>query len=135
MAACPGAAMRLIRRKHIPCSADFGDEEYLYELEISSANLLSLKATPFMIGRLKPRTLPLIIGYVPKTLDSQKRSLVDFLFGEYFQGVTPLPDTTPYVTDLDDGETETQVEKAIIDSSAYSDNPPEPAAGAVGRRL
>src|SRR6185312_13019502 len=57
----------------------------------------------------------------------------NLLFAEYFQGVTPLPDATPYVTDLDNGETETQVEKAIIDSSAYSDNPPEPAAGTVGR--
>ncbi|HVX13045.1 MAG TPA: DUF4214 domain-containing protein [Pirellulales bacterium] len=61
--------------------------------------------------------------------------LVDFLFGEYFQGATPLPDTAPYVTDLDNGETETQVEKAIIDSSAYSESPPEPAAGTVGRAL
>jgi hypothetical protein len=37
--------------------------------------------------------------------------------------------------DLDNGQTETQVEKAIIDSPAYSDNPPEPAAGTVGRAL
>jgi hypothetical protein len=61
--------------------------------------------------------------------------LVNFLFGEYFQSVSPLPSTAPYVTDLDQGQTETQVEKAIIDSSAYSSNPPEPAAGSIGRAL
>jgi PKD repeat protein len=66
--------------------------------------------------------------------------LVDFLFSEYFNGVTPLPDATPYVADLDGapgvgGQTETQVEKAIIDSTEYNTNPPEPAAGAVGRAL
>ena len=61
--------------------------------------------------------------------------LVDFLFGEYFNGVSPLPPTQPYVTDLDAGQTETQVEKAIIDSSDYNANPPKPAAGSVGRSL
>ncbi|HVX12713.1 MAG TPA: DUF4214 domain-containing protein [Pirellulales bacterium] len=61
--------------------------------------------------------------------------LVNFLFGEYFLGVSPQPDATPYVNDLDVGQTETQVEEAIIDSSAYRSNPPEPAAGAVGRAL
>ncbi|HVX14132.1 MAG TPA: DUF4214 domain-containing protein [Pirellulales bacterium] len=60
---------------------------------------------------------------------------VDFLFGEYFQGASPLPDATPYVTDLDNGQSETQVETAIIDSSAYGEFPPEPATGAVGRAL
>jgi hypothetical protein len=48
---------------------------------------------------------------------------------------TRMPDATPCITNLDNGQTETQVEKAIIDSSAYSDNPPEPAAGAVGKAL
>jgi hypothetical protein len=61
--------------------------------------------------------------------------LVDFLFGEYFNGVTPLPSTAPYVADLDGGETETQVEKAIIDSPDYDNNPPEPAVGTGGRAL
>jgi hypothetical protein len=65
----------------------------------------------------------------------QHVNLVDFLFGEYFKGVSPLPSTLPYVTDLDNGETQTQVEKAVIDSPDYSNNPPEPAAGAVGRAL
>lgn len=61
--------------------------------------------------------------------------LVNFLFGEYFLGVSPQPDPTPYVHDLDVGQTETQVEEAIIDSSDYRSNPTEPAAGAVGRAL
>jgi hypothetical protein len=61
--------------------------------------------------------------------------LVDFLFGEYFQGVSPLPDATPYVTDLDNGQTETLVEEAIIDSPAYGENPPKPSAGAADRAL
>lgn len=45
--------------------------------------------------------------------------LVDFLFGEYFNGVTPQPSAQPYITDLDYGQTETQVETEIIDSPAY----------------
>jgi hypothetical protein len=63
--------------------------------------------------------------------------LVDFLFGEYFHGVSPLPSIDPYVADLDFplSQTETQVEKAIIDSPEYQTAPPEPAAGSVGRAL
>jgi hypothetical protein len=61
--------------------------------------------------------------------------LVDFLFGEYFNRVSPLPSTQRYVADLDAGQTETQVEKAIIDSTDYSNNPPAPAAGKVGKAL
>jgi hypothetical protein len=61
--------------------------------------------------------------------------LVDFLFGEYFNGASSLPSMAPYVTDLDNGQTETQVEKSIIDSPDYSNNPPQPAAGAVGKSL
>jgi uncharacterized protein (TIGR03118 family) len=61
--------------------------------------------------------------------------LVDFLFSEYFNAVSPLPSTAPYVAALDAGQTETQVEKAIIDSPEYSNNPAAPAAGAVGRAL
>jgi VCBS repeat-containing protein len=60
--------------------------------------------------------------------------LVDFLFGEYFQG-TAAPDPTPYVALLDNGETQTQVEQAIIDSPDYRNSPPTPAAGTVGRAL
>lgn len=61
--------------------------------------------------------------------------LVDFLFGEYFNGLSPLPPTQPYMADLDAGQTETQVEKAIIDSPEYTDNPPKPSAGSVSRSL
>jgi hypothetical protein len=45
------------------------------------------------------------------------------------------PDATPFVTLLDNHQTQTQVEQAIIDSPAYLNAPPEPAAGAVGRAL
>ncbi|HET6880312.1 MAG TPA: hypothetical protein VFI31_09165, partial [Pirellulales bacterium] len=61
-------------------------------------------------------------------------ALVDFLFGEYFQDNTNS-DPTPFVTLLDNGQTQTQVEQAIIDSTAYQNDPPEPAAGAVGQAL
>jgi hypothetical protein len=47
IAARPGAAMRLISRRYIPSPADFGDEEYVYELEITDANVLALRATTF----------------------------------------------------------------------------------------
>jgi hypothetical protein len=57
------------------------------------------------------------------------------MFGEYFNGVSPLSSPQPYVTDLDKGETETQVELAIIDSPDYRNNPPQPAAGTVGKTL
>jgi hypothetical protein len=61
--------------------------------------------------------------------------LVDFLFGEYFNSISPLPSTQPYVAGLDAGESETQVEKAIIDSPVYSGSPRQPAAGSVGLAL
>jgi len=61
--------------------------------------------------------------------------LVDYLFGEYFKGVTPTPDPTPYVNLLNSGETQTQVEQAIIDSTAYDNTPPQPAQGTVGTAL
>ncbi|HVX62303.1 MAG TPA: DUF4214 domain-containing protein, partial [Pirellulales bacterium] len=61
--------------------------------------------------------------------------LVDSLFSEYFNGIHPLPDKTPYVTDLNNGDTETAVELKIIDSQQYRDNPPAPAAGTVGKAL
>jgi hypothetical protein len=91
----------------------------------------------YWVGLMSPPTNATRLQIASQFYDTHEKhvDLVNFLFGEYFQGVTPLPDTTPYVTDLDNGETETQVEKAIIDSSAYSDNPPKPATGAVGRAL
>ncbi|HVX10740.1 MAG TPA: MBG domain-containing protein [Pirellulales bacterium] len=91
----------------------------------------------YWVGLMSPPTNETRLQIASQFYDTHEKhvDLVDFLFGEYFQGVSPLPDTTPYVTDLDESETETQVEKAIIDSSAYSSNPPEPAAGAVGRPL
>ena len=52
-----------------------------------------------------------------------------------FNEVSPLPSKLPYVADLDGGQTETQLEKAIIDSPDYSNNPPMPASGAVGKAL
>lgn len=63
--------------------------------------------------------------------------LVDFLFSEYFNGISPLPSIDPYVADLDfpSNQTETQVEKAILDSPQYQSAPPQPAAGSVGRAL
>jgi VCBS repeat-containing protein len=63
--------------------------------------------------------------------------LVNFLFSEYFSGVSPLPSTQPYVADLDFplSQTETQVEKAIIDSPDYRSNPPAPAVSTVGKPL
>jgi hypothetical protein len=36
---------------------------------------------------------------------------------------------------FDAGETETQVEQAIIDSPAYQSTPPEPSLGTVGKAL
>lgn len=60
--------------------------------------------------------------------------LVEFLFSEYFQGST-APDPTPYVNQLNQGQTRTQVELAIIDSLQYQDTPPQPPAGSVGRAL
>jgi hypothetical protein len=66
----------------------------------------------------------------------QHMNLVDFLYGEYFNGAVPTSaQSQPYVTDLNAGQTETQVELAIIDSSVYRDTPPEPAAGTVGVAL
>jgi hypothetical protein len=64
----------------------------------------------------------------------QHVDLVDFLFGEYFNADT-VPDSAPYVALLDGGETQTQVEQAIIDSTQYRNTPPPPAAGTVGRAL
>lgn len=63
--------------------------------------------------------------------------LVNFLFSEYFNGATQLPSIDPYVADLDfpSNQTETQVEKAIIDSPEYRSMPPEPVAGTIGRAL
>ena len=61
--------------------------------------------------------------------------LVDYLFGEYFKGVTPTPDPTPYVNLLNSGETQTQVELKMINSLVYSNAPPEPAVGKVGSAL
>ncbi|HVC96606.1 MAG TPA: LamG-like jellyroll fold domain-containing protein [Pirellulales bacterium] len=62
--------------------------------------------------------------------------LVDYLFGEYFgnQNSTPAQ-AQPYVTDLNDGQTRTQVELDIINSPEYLDAPPEPAAGTLGIAL
>lgn len=64
----------------------------------------------------------------------QHTLVVDFLFSEYFLGVTP-PDPTPYIDELNAGETQTQVELNIINSPAYANNPPKPAAGTVGLAL
>ncbi|HVA47496.1 MAG TPA: DUF4214 domain-containing protein [Pirellulales bacterium] len=64
----------------------------------------------------------------------QHALVVDFLFGEYFLDVTP-PDPTPYIDELNAGVTQTQVELNIINSPAYANNPPEPAAGTVGLAL
>jgi hypothetical protein len=91
----------------------------------------------YWLGLMSPPTSETRLQIASQFYDTHEKhvDLVDFLFGEYFQGVTPLPNATPYVTDLDQGQTETQVEKAIIDSSAYSSNPSEPAAGTVGRAL
>ena len=62
--------------------------------------------------------------------------LVDFLFGEYFNNPNPTPpQAQTYVNDLNDGETRTQVELAIINSPSYSGTPPEPVAGTVGIAL
>lgn len=61
--------------------------------------------------------------------------VVDFLFSEYFLNVSPTPDPTPYIDELNAGETQTQVELSIINSSAYANNPPLPAAGTVGLAL
>jgi hypothetical protein len=62
--------------------------------------------------------------------------LVNFLYGEYFNGATPTAaEAAPYVADLDTGQTETQVELAMIDSAPYQNTPPEPAAGSVGTAL
>ncbi len=41
----------------------------------------------------------------------------------------------PFIQRLDDGQTQTQIEQAIIDSAAYQNAPAEPVAGAVGRAL
>jgi hypothetical protein len=61
---------------------------------------------------------------------------VDFLFGEYFGNPNPTPaQAQPYVTDLNNGQTRTQVELAMINSPTYSEAPPEPAAGMVGIAL
>lgn len=65
----------------------------------------------------------------------QHAMLVDFLFSEYFQNVTPTPDPAPYIDQLNAGQTETQVELNIINSPTYHDNPPRPAPGAVGIAL
>lgn len=60
---------------------------------------------------------------------------VAFLFSEYFLNVSPTPDPTPYIDELNAGQTQTQVELNIINSPAYSNNPPQPAAGTVGIAL
>jgi hypothetical protein len=66
----------------------------------------------------------------------QHTKLVDFLFGEYFGNPNPNPiDVQPYVDLLNAGETQTQVEQAIIDSSQYRSTPPEPAPDMVGDAL
>jgi hypothetical protein len=66
----------------------------------------------------------------------QHVNLVDFLFGEYFDNSNPTAaQAMPYVDDLDAGQTQTQVELAIINSPDYSNAPPEPAAGTVGLAL
>ncbi|HVC98603.1 MAG TPA: DUF4214 domain-containing protein [Pirellulales bacterium] len=58
--------------------------------------------------------------------------LVDALFGEYFDDPNPTPaQAAPYVTDLNDGQTRTQVELEMINSQQYEDASPEPAAGTV----
>jgi hypothetical protein len=93
----------------------------------------------YWVGLMSPPTNPPETRFqiASQFYDTHEKhvNLVDFLFGEYFQGVSPPPDATPFVTDLDQGQTETQVEKAIIDSPAYSTNPPKPAAGTVGLAL
>ncbi|HZZ81532.1 MAG TPA: DUF4214 domain-containing protein, partial [Gemmataceae bacterium] len=91
----------------------------------------------YWIGQMSPPANDTRLQIASRFYDTHEKhvDLVDFLFGGYFQGVQPLPPTAPYVTDLDNGETETQVEKAIIDSPAYSNNPPQPIAGSVGRSL
>ena len=62
--------------------------------------------------------------------------VVGFLFGEYFGNPNPTPALAqPYVTDLNNGLTRTQVELEIINSMEYKDAPPEPAAGKVGIAL
>lgn len=54
----------------------------------------------------------------------QHVDLVDFLFGEYFGNTNPTDaQARPYVADLDAGETQTQVEQAIIDSPEYRSTP------------
>jgi hypothetical protein len=65
----------------------------------------------------------------------QHALLVDFLFSEYFQNVAPTPDPTPYIAELNSGQTQTQVELNIINSPTYHDNPPQPAPGTVGVAL
>jgi hypothetical protein len=91
----------------------------------------------YWTGLMAPPTNETRVQIASQFYDTHEKhlDLVDFLFGEYFQGVSPLPSTAPYVTDLDNGQTETQVEKAIIDSPDYSSNPPQPAAGTVGKSL
>jgi len=64
-------------------------------------------------------------------------NLVSFLFGEYFNGDSPSQTPAPqtYETDLDNGQTQTQVELLIVDSPQYQSLPPAPAAGSVGVAL
>lgn len=91
----------------------------------------------YWVGLMSPPTNETRLQIASQFYDTHEKhvDLVNFLFGEYFLGVSPPPSAAPYVTDLDKGETEAQVEKAIIDSSDYRSNPPEPAAGAVSRAL
>ncbi len=78
-------------------------------------------------------TVPQVAAAFRKTHE-QHFDLVDFLFGEYFNGSTP-PDPTPYIAQLDAGSTQTQVELAIIDSDAYRNTPAPPAPGTVAKPL
>jgi hypothetical protein len=71
-----------------------------------------------------------------QTTHEQHVDLVNFLYGEYFNGAMPTQaQAQPFVSDLDAGKTETQIELEIIDSPAYSTTPPVPAAGSVGLAL
>ncbi|HET6880777.1 MAG TPA: DUF4214 domain-containing protein, partial [Pirellulales bacterium] len=89
------------------------------------------------VGLMSPPTNETRLQIASQFYDTHEKhvDLVDFLFSEYFNGVSPQPSSDPYVALLDQGQTETQVEKAIIDSSAYHSNPPEPAVGTVGDAL
>jgi hypothetical protein len=66
----------------------------------------------------------------------QHVNLVDFLYGEYFNSAVPTAaQSQGYIADLDAGKTETQIELEIIDSPDYSNTPPAPSPGTVGKAL